>query len=394
MSFTTLLQQCSGPMMMEQSALASWYSSLKSAEKTGFISDKNGVYASFDMFAETSSESGPSDHSRIAVIPVSGTLLNKRMWSSSYATGYDFLHAAIDYAAADDSVETIVFEIDSPGGMVAGLFDLTDKIAGIEKKTVAHTADMAASAAYAIFSSCDEGYLSQSAEVGSVGVLQMHFDISGALENFGESVSMIFYGDKKVDGNPYEPLPERVKGEMQDDINNLGAMFSTLVATNRNISVESVVATQAGVYRGQAAVDIGFADGVMNFDDLINELSASTDEGETMSFTQEELDAAVASALAAQTTDSDAAVSAERERVRDIMGLDEATGREEMARKLSDQGFTADQAKIALSAAPIVEPAADYASLQAGAGAVDDEEEQEVPVVQNSTLLHNRLRFK
>ena len=77
-----------------------------------------------------------------------------------------------------------------------------------------------------------------------------------------------------------------------------------------------------------------------------------------MSFTQEQLDQAVATARAAGVEDGKKlgmaeGATAERARVSAIMGSEEAKERPAAARALADAGVSVDQAKFALAAMPV-----------------------------------------
>ena len=70
-------------------------------------------------------------------------------------------------------MRAILFDIDSPGGVADGAFDLTDEIfaaRGQGKPIWAMANSLAASAAYAIASAADVVLLPRLAQVGSIGV--------------------------------------------------------------------------------------------------------------------------------------------------------------------------------------------------------------------------------
>src|SRR5262249_48344987 len=119
-----------------------------------------------------------------AILPVFGTLVQRAtgLDAPSGLTSYVQLAAEFEQALSDPEVRQILFQIDSPGGEASGLFDLTDQImqARGRKPVVAFADGMAASAAYAIASAAGKFYVSQSAIVGSIGVVLEHIDMSQA----------------------------------------------------------------------------------------------------------------------------------------------------------------------------------------------------------------------
>ena len=154
----------------------------------------------------------------IAVIEISGVLVHRGAWigQSSGQTSYEGIAAQLATAVADPAVRGIALEIDSFGGEVAGVFDLADAIraARSAKPVWAFVAEHAFSAGYALASQADRIILPRTGAVGSIGVVVMHADLSGQLSDAGVTVTLIHSGAHKVDGNPYAPLPDPVRGRM------------------------------------------------------------------------------------------------------------------------------------------------------------------------------------
>jgi signal peptide peptidase SppA len=204
----------------------------------------------------------------IAVIEISGVLIHRGGWigQSSGQTSYEGIAAQIEAAASDPSVRGLALEIDSFGGEVAGVFDLADRIRAIRgsKPVWAFIAEHAFSAGYALASQADRILLPRTGAVGSIGVVVMHADLSGQLDQDGLRVTLIHSGRHKVDGNPYEPLPKNVRDDIQREIDVLRFLFAETVAAGRTgrLSQEAALATEAATYRGADAVAAGLADEV------------------------------------------------------------------------------------------------------------------------------------
>ncbi|MCC7483306.1 MAG: S49 family peptidase, partial [Hyphomicrobiales bacterium] len=204
----------------------------------------------------------------IAVIEISGVLIHRGGWigQSSGQTSYEGIAAQIDAAASDPSVRGLALEIDSFGGEVAGVFDLADRIRAIRgsKPVWAFVAEHAFSAGYALASQADRILLPRTGAVGSIGVIVMHADMSGQLDQEGLRVTLIHSGRHKVDGNPYEPLPANVRDDIQREIDVLRFLFAETAAAGRagRLSQEAALATEAATFRGVDAVAAGLADEV------------------------------------------------------------------------------------------------------------------------------------
>jgi signal peptide peptidase SppA len=220
---------------------------------------------------------------KIAVVSVIGTLVSRSGYldAASGLQAYGDIADAIAAAMDDASVRGVILDVDSPGGEVGGLFDLVEQIQAIRtasaKPLWAVANESALSAAYAIASAADRLYVTRTGEVGSIGVVAVHVDESGADAKAGLAWTFVFAGDRKVDGNAHEPLSERARATIQADVDRLYAEFCALVAANRGLSPEAVRGTNAAIYRGELAIRAGLADRLGTLDLAIAEMAAELD---------------------------------------------------------------------------------------------------------------------
>ncbi len=204
----------------------------------------------------------------IAVIEIAGTLVHRGAWigQSSGLTSYEGIAAQLQVALTDPAIRGIALDIDSFGGEVAGAFDLADRIraARTQKPIHAFVADHALSAAYALASQANRIILPRTGAVGSIGVVAMHSDMSGALDQKGIAVTLIHAGARKIDANPYQPLPEAVRTRISGELEDLRQLFAETVAEGRGrrLDTSQALGTEAAVFRGEAAVFAGLADEV------------------------------------------------------------------------------------------------------------------------------------
>ena len=202
----------------------------------------------------------------IAVIPVLGTLVRRSSYigAASGLTSYHDIEAMAEAAFADPMVKAVLLEIDSSGGEAGGVFDLAQRLRQLAQtsgKPLWAIADEAAlSAAYAIACAADRLWLTRTAEVGSIGVVAVHVDESVADAKAGLNYTFLHAGAHKVDGHPHAPLPAPVAADIQTDIEQLHAQFIALVAGFRRLTPEAIRDTEARVYRGEAALQVGLAD--------------------------------------------------------------------------------------------------------------------------------------
>lgn len=279
----------------------------------------------------------------IAVLPVTGTLVHKLggMRPFSGMTGYDGITARLQQAVSDPEVKGILLDIDSPGGQAAGAFDCADMIYRMrEQKPVwALANETACSAAMLLAAACSHRLVTQTSRMGSIGVVMAHTSYAGQLEQEGVEITLIYSGGHKVDLDVTRALPESVHADYQQRMDEARKMFAEKVARYTGLSVDAVMATEAAVYDGQAGIDIGLADEMVNAADAISVMAAAL-KNNSKGGTMPELTATEAAAQ-------------ENQRVMGIIGCQEAKGREALAQMLAGQpGMSVAQAQAILATAP------------------------------------------
>lgn len=309
----------------------------------------------------------------ILQIPVKGVLLNEFPFAlGSWATGYEYIWRAYQRGMDDPDVRGIALVIDSPGGLVAGNFELVDKMYARrdEKPVWSFAHESAYSAAYSIASVGVKIVVSRTGGVGSIGVVTMHIDASGAYEKMGLKLTYIFAGKHKVDGNSAEALPDDVKERIQARIDELYGVFVSTVARNRpQLSEEDVRATEALCFTATQAVSAKLADEIGPLDDTLSAFAGDLDDqsdqtgkddmadNANSAVDQAALDTARAEGVEAGKKEGmTLGATAERERIGAILGSDEAKGRESQALFFATKtGMTVEEATGALAAAPKAE---------------------------------------
>lgn len=318
----------------------------------------------------------------VAIVPVLDTLVNRGAWldSRSGLTSYEGIGAQIRDAAADAEVHAILLDVSSPGGEAAGMSGVADLIRSVRqtKPVLAFVNDMAASAAYGIASAADEIVVSPTSILGSIGVLMIHADRSGELAAQGIRPTLIFAGSHKVDGNPFEPLSDAVRADLQASVDAHYDQFVGLVAAGRGdrLTTDGARATEARTFIGSDAVARGLADRMATFDEVLAGLSRrqparrATHTGETRMSTSENAPAAESTGIS--IAERDAAVTAaraeERARIRGIVSSGAAEGRMPQALVLATEtGLSVAEAERLLAASP-KDPGIDALAARAGNG--------------------------
>jgi signal peptide peptidase SppA len=233
------------------------------------------------------SDRAPRQETRVGILEISGALVSRPMPgpSGSGPMSYEEIRDQFDMLMDDPSVDAVVLRMDSPGGLAAGLFDLTDHINSRKGEKPVHAVvdDMAYSAAYGIASAADQIWVSRTGGVGSVGVVSYHIDQSEYDAKQGFKVTPIYAGSRKVDFSPHFPLSDEALRQEQEVVDRLYDMFTDAVSRYRGLSADAIRATEAGVFYGEKALEVGFADKVGTLRDALAYLAA----GETTRSTVE-----------------------------------------------------------------------------------------------------------
>ena len=206
-----------------------------------------------------------------ALIPVKG-VITSGMPAIYRAIGYadtDEIGAWISHAADDPGVAQIVLSIDSPGGMVTGTPELASIVAAAElaKPVVAHSKGMMDSAAYWIASQARAIYCTPSADVGCIGVYQVHYDWTQFMKDFGVSAEIFKSGDLKAAGHPDIPLSDAQRVHIQAEIDAIGVQFRAAVKTKRTLVEDDSMRGQSFI--GTAAAARNLVAGLCTLDALL-----------------------------------------------------------------------------------------------------------------------------
>ena len=294
---------------------------------------------------------------KTALVTVDGSLVNRGAWigANSGLTSYEGIAAQldeIDEEARAGRLENLVIDMNSYGGEATGMFALAAKIRSLRKRmhVVAVVNDVAASAGYGIVSSADQIVISPTSLVGSIGVVMMHLDRSAEMTAKGIRPTFIHAGAKKVDGHPFGPLPENVRADMQKDVLAFYDRFIETVEAGRGrarLSAKRARETEADVFIGEEAIAAGLADRMGSLDEVLADLARRPSRAKRGTSQQK------GTPMLYADQDPAAIVQAERTRIKSILTMPEAKGRETTAMAFAfDTGMSPEAARTALAGVP------------------------------------------
>lgn len=180
----------------------------------------------------------------VAIVPIRGLIAHRMgmMDDSSGGTSAERIGWQLSAVAADATIGTIIYDIDSPGGTVPGIQELAAQMFALrgQKKQIAQVNSLAASAAYWLASQADEIISIPSGQTGSIGVWGAHKQLSAALEKEGITITVFSSGTYKAEGLPFMSLSAEAKAFRQAQVDEAGAQFVADVARGRGVTPAAV----------------------------------------------------------------------------------------------------------------------------------------------------------
>ncbi len=204
----------------------------------------------------------------IAIISIDGAMSRKSEQGLCMSVfGYDEIEANISRAEGQPNIDTLIFRVDSPGGHVAGVDDLEDRIFKTKLKTITLYENTGASAAVYAFSASDEIYATKTTEVGSIGVIA---GMTIPKENEDDPVQLVIVSQNAE--NKVCDMEGDCFDRIQTKLNVYEEMFLSTVSKNTGLSIDAIVSgfNNGDTLFAKEALELGFLDGIMTFHELLN----------------------------------------------------------------------------------------------------------------------------
>lgn len=219
----------------------------------------------------------------IGIVEIKGPMTNAVHYYDRYdkAATYPAIREALLGAVNDPDVKTIVLDIESGGGAVAGMFDTARLIRQINDrvKPVVAFGENIFSAAYCLGSAAGQIFTSKSGGVGSIGIIATHMDWSKMYADMGITATVMRAGKFKALANRFEPLTDAAKAQMQEGLDASYEVFVQHVAEMRDVTYPTAnnQMAEGREFYGDAAKTAGLVDGITTYDALISMLQESVD---------------------------------------------------------------------------------------------------------------------
>lgn len=249
----------------QQSFNMSLHAAIKASEKPEFASDSG--------YEDVVVEQLLNVQDGVAMIHIKGSLVSGSAGYGLFygAVGYDDLRCALSAAVSNPNVSAILLNVDSGGGAVAGVHELSQVISRVNaiKPVVTYAGGVMGSAATWLGRAASYVYCAETSITGSIGIIMVHMERSKMLEEMGVKVTVIRAGAEKALATPYEPLPDKARENFQRQADGLYKIFIGAMADYCQVSYEVADEKfgQGREFLGKEAVSAGLIDKVGTLED-------------------------------------------------------------------------------------------------------------------------------
>jgi protease-4 len=215
----------------------------------------------------------------VAEVGVTGPITRETSTSALSAApmgaSADRLVEQIERADADGSVDALLVRLNTPGGEIVPSEDIKLAIERFDGPAVAYVTDTCASGGYEIASGCDEIWAREGSIVGSIGVIGSRVNLSELADRVGVSYERLAAGEYKDAGAPLKQVEDEEREYLQGIVDDYYDQFVENVAARRDLDAAEIRDTEARVYLGSRAHEIGLVDELgtrREVDDRLSEL--------------------------------------------------------------------------------------------------------------------------
>ena len=211
-----------------------------------------------------------------AIIPIHGPITARNTFFSLFAGGTSLETLAKDFQEAlnNEDVKSILFDIDSPGGVAVGPFEFAEMIynARGRKPIYSYIGRNGSSAAYWLASATEKIIVNPSALVGSIGVVTT-IPVQEQPDQDGYKNIEIVSSNAALK----RPDPKTKEGlaEIRRELDDLESTFIESIAKYRSITPEIIKADfgGGGVVIGSQAVNKNMADALGTYEEVLANLN-------------------------------------------------------------------------------------------------------------------------
>ena len=211
----------------------------------------------------------------VALLPVVGPIVPRsNMFSRvSGMTSIDTLAQDFNIALESDEIDTIILNMDSPGGEITGVAEFANMVysAREKKKILTYVYGMSASAGYWIASAASEIVTSPTGESGSIGVVAAYTSNREAEEKKG--IKRVEIVSSQSPNKRLDLETNSGRAQVQSIVDELANVFIGAVARNRGVKTADVAERfgRGGTFVGASSIEAGLTDNLGSLESLIQD---------------------------------------------------------------------------------------------------------------------------
>lgn len=218
--------------------------------------------------------------SNTGLIQINGALVADSMGNMEALCGltsYESIKNQMVAYTQNSSIKRVLLHISSGGGEAYKVFSSCNEVKDLAKKhgieLIAYVDGTCASAAYA-FASISDQIIShpESGNIGSIGVVMQLVNDSKALEQKGYDRQFVYSGNSKIPFDQNGAFRADFISDLQAKIDETYQTFVTHVSTNRKMSKQDVIKTEAKTYTAKKAISLRLVDHLMTESELFEYL--------------------------------------------------------------------------------------------------------------------------
>ncbi|ASJ12123.1 signal peptide peptidase SppA [Thermococcus thioreducens] len=172
----------------------------------------------------------PGGNATIAIVPIFGLIDDYTALS---------VIPTLREIAKNDSIAGVVLWIESPGGYVGPVREIYSTVRKLNfvKPVVAYTGGIAASGGYYIAAGAEKIIADPLAEVGSIGVIYVHYNLQQNYESNGIKVEVFKTGPYKDMGAEWRGLTDEERAMITEMVDTYFQGFLQAVSSGRGMSI-------------------------------------------------------------------------------------------------------------------------------------------------------------
>lgn len=212
----------------------------------------------------------------VAIINVIGVLCPRTsLFTMSGGVALSTLAKDLQVMLETEEIESIIMNIDSPGGEITGMSEFSDMLfaSRAKKKVISYISGIAASGGYWIGSAASELIATEVSEAGSIGVVASY--VSTKERDKKQGIERIEIISSLSPGKRPDLTTDAGKAQIQKVVDELAVIFINHLARNRGTDFENVANNfgQGKMIVADGAIKAGMIDRIGSLEGLIEELN-------------------------------------------------------------------------------------------------------------------------